>query len=208
MLYSKNKKINKKKVVSFIMIELIDGDLDVLIFKNFLNKEQSDWLLTYCLQDHGWKHDKYNFSGKEVLSPRLTSLYGSKTYSYSGQKLNLKPFTKTLLRLKQIVEEQYKHKYNAVLFNKYRDENDSISWHTDAEKALGDKPTIASLSLGATRTFMFREIANKKNKHILELEHGDLVIMKGETQNFWEHSVPKSKIKSDIRVNLTFRTIV
>lgn len=190
------------------MVELKDNNLEILIFKEFLNKEQSDWLLKYFLSEVSWKQDKYKFSGKEFLSPRLTALYGSKPYSYSGQTLNPTPFSLAFIKLKKIIEEASNSDFNVVLLNQYRNGQDSVSWHSDSEKDLGENPVIASLSLGGKRPFKLREKANHKNKHTINLEHGDLIIMKGQTQNYWDHTIEKSKIHDDKRVNLTFRKII
>ena len=190
------------------MQNLLDNNLDILIFKRFLNQEQSDWLLSYCLNEVSWAQDEYNFRGKKVFSPRLTSLYGSKKYSYSGQTLNPKPFTKPLVKLEKLISNVAKSNYNVVLLNKYRNGEDSVSWHTDSEKSLGLNPNIASLSLGGSKPFKLREISNKKNQHEILLEHGDLIIMKSQTQHYWEHSIPKSKKFNKLRVNLTFRNII
>jgi len=176
------------------MIKLIDNKLDILIFKKFLNKEQADWLFNYCNSNIVWHQDRYNFGGREVLAPRLTALYGSKSYSYSGQTLNPIPFTKALNKLKSLIEKPCLSDYNIVLLNQYRNGEDSVSWHTDAEKSLGKNPIIASISIGCTRNFKFREKNNHKNQHQIELEHGDLIIMKGETQHYWEHCVTFRKI--------------
>jgi alkylated DNA repair dioxygenase AlkB len=188
--------------------KIIDNNLEIIIFKSFLDKHQSRWLFEYCIQNIKWKQDKYVYSGKEVLAPRLTALYGEKKYTYSGQTLTPIKFTKQLERLKNLIMEETGNFYNIALLNNYRDGNDSVSWHTDAEKALGLNPVIASVSLGGKRVFKLREKSNHKNQHLIELEDGDLIIMKGQTQHFWEHTIPKSKKMNDQRINLTFRKII
>jgi alkylated DNA repair dioxygenase AlkB len=92
------------------------------------------------------------------------------------------------------------------LLNRYRSGNDSISWHTDAEKELGINPVIASVNFGATRKFQLRHI-NTKEKLEIELTHGSLLIMQGELQHFWQHQVPKTSKVVNERINLTFRVI-
>lgn len=182
--------------------------LDVLFVKGFLNKEQADWFYNYCLGNVVWGQDEYNFNGKVVLSPRMTSLYGDKSYSYSGQKLKLNKLTTPMERIIQLLNEKFGYDFNVILFNHYRDGSDSVSWHTDAEKELGNKPVIASLSLGGSKVFKMREIADKSNKRDFLLENGDLLIMRGDTQKYWEHSVPKTKKHNDSRINLTIRKIL
>jgi alkylated DNA repair dioxygenase AlkB len=96
--------------------------------------------------------------------------------------------------------------FNSVLLNLYRSGNDSISWHTDAEKELGINPIIASVNFGATRKFQLKHIKSKEKIEI-ELTHGSLLIMQGELQHFWQHQVPKTSKPVNERINLTFRKI-
>src|SRR5205085_9445527 len=99
--------------------------------------------------------------------------------------------------------------YNSVLLNYYRDHRDSVAMHSDDEPELGAEPTIASLSLGGTRTFVMkhRSDAARKSERIA-LPSGSLLVMKGPTQRCWQHSVPKESAPCGPRVNLTFRKIV
>src|SRR6187431_60877 len=94
-----------------------------------------------------------------------------------------------------------------VLLNYYRDGSDSNGWHADNEKELGTNPVIASLSLGAERNFQLKhniDITQKKN---IILENGSLLLMKGTTQHFWKHQIPKTAKAIGPRINLTFRII-
>ena len=50
--------------------------------------------------------------------------------------------------------------FNAMLLRLYFDGADEIAWHTDGRTFLGDAPTIASLSLGATAQFQMRRMTN------------------------------------------------
>src|SRR5947207_545522 len=97
--------------------------------------------------------------------------------------------------------------YNAVLLNLYRDGGDSVGWHSDHEAGLGDCPTIASLSLGATRCFQFRHRRTKETI-TLELSEALWLVMAGETQRFWVHQVPKTTAAVERRINLTLRRMI
>jgi alkylated DNA repair dioxygenase AlkB len=149
-----------------------------------------------------------NMYGKQVAFPRLTSWYGDndKPYSFSGITLQPKEWTRELLEVKARIESLAHVQFNSVLLNRYRNQNDSISWHTDAEKELGQNPVIASVNFGATRKFQLRHI-NTKEKLEIELTHGSLLIMQGELQHFWQHQVPKVSKDVNERINLTFRVI-
>ena len=93
--------------------------------------------------------------------------------------------------------------------NYYRTGLDSNGWHSDDEKELGRNPVIASISFGSLRKFKLRHktMIGDTTKLDLELEHGSLLIMSGETQHFWKHCIPKTKSMIKPRINLTFRLV-
>jgi alkylated DNA repair dioxygenase AlkB len=105
------------------------------------------------------------------------------------------------------VEDSVGTNFTTVLLNLYRDGKDSNGWHADNEKELGQNPIIASVSFGATRTFHLQHNSNKEWKQKIMLEHGSLLLMKGTTQHFWKHQVPKTAKPIGPRINLTFRII-
>ncbi len=94
-----------------------------------------------------------------------------------------------------------------MLLNLYRNGRDSVAWHSDDEPELGKNPVIASVSFGATRRFMFRHKTQKELKCEIELTHGSLLLMRGATQHFWQHQIPKIKKIIQPRINLTFRQV-
>jgi alkylated DNA repair dioxygenase AlkB len=102
------------------------------------------------------------------------------------------------------VEQAADHSFNSMLLNYYRHGRDSIGFHADDEPELGTNPLIASLSLGATRTFILRHNRTAE-KRTYDLTHGSLLIMSGTLQHFWKHSVPKTTAAVGERINLTFR---
>ena len=81
-----------------------------------------------------------------------------------------------------------------------------MGWHADNEPELGDQPMIASVSLGETRRMLFRPVSGGKSLGI-DLGHGSLLVMKGDSQKNWKHSIPKSAREMELRINLTFRAI-
>jgi len=94
-----------------------------------------------------------------------------------------------------------------VLANRYRNGRDGMGWHRDSEAELGRDPTIASLSLGATRRFALKH-RNASPKLALELTAGSLLVMAGQTQRHYLHALPKTARDVGERINLTFRRIV
>ena len=96
--------------------------------------------------------------------------------------------------------------FNSVLVNLYRDGHDSVSWHSDNEAVNGKEPTIASVSLGATRRF---DLRHKETKEVVraDLEDGSLLVMSGLSQHCWVHQIAKTKTPVGPRINLTFRQV-
>ena len=89
-----------------------------------------------------WQQEYIKLYGKIIPLPRLTSWYGDpgKSYEYSGIKSEPHPWNDGLTHIKNKIQECAEHDFNCVLLNWYRDGNDSLSWHADDEKELGDKP--------------------------------------------------------------------
>ncbi|MBK8052272.1 MAG: alpha-ketoglutarate-dependent dioxygenase AlkB [Saprospiraceae bacterium] len=181
---------------------------EYLFYQDFFSKKESDLYLQNLKENIDWKQESMNMYGKQVNFHRLTAWYGDndKPYSFSGITLAPKVWTRELLEIKDKIEPLSKVQFNSVLLNRYRSGNDSISWHTDAEKELGINPVIASVNFGATRKFQLRHIKTKEKLEI-ELTHGSLLIMQGELQHFWQHQVPKTSKVVNERINLTFRVI-
>ena len=144
---------------------------------------------------------------KEVLTPRLSVWIGEREIR-PDDKRTPTPWTPELLSIKEKVEYYTGTTFNGVLLNYYRDGNDSVAWHSDKDTIPGLKTEIASVSIGAERNFDFRNKSNHKQQYSIKLEHGSLLLMKGDLQQFWEHRIAKSKIPMKGRINLTFRKVV
>lgn len=175
---------------------------------HFLEKHAADSLFSALEEGIEWKQESMQMYGKELNFPRLTAWYGDqdKPYTFSGITLKPNAWTSELQEIKSLIEPIAGVSFNSVLLNLYRDGNDSISWHTDAEKELGENPVIASVNFGAERTFQLRH-KHTKERIDIELGHGSLLIMEGPLQHFWQHQVPKTKKEKGPRINLTFRVI-
>jgi alkylated DNA repair dioxygenase AlkB len=170
----------------------------------------ADIILNRLIDEVPWRQEDVNVWGKTFKQPRLVAWYGDEgmAYRYSGISLNPLPWTDLLLDLKLRVEQASESKFNSVLLNYYRDNNDSMGMHSDDEKELGPNPTIASVSLGAERPFVFKSKRDPKARAIkIVLASGSLLLMKGETQHNYKHGIAKERQALGPRVNLTFRTI-
>jgi alkylated DNA repair dioxygenase AlkB len=184
-------------------------DAEIVYYPQFFDKEQADSIYTELLQKINWQQDNITVFGKTHPQPRLTALYGNegKPYSYSNITMQPHPWNSLLQKIKHYLEARTACEFTTVLLNQYRDGKDSNSWHADNEKELGPNPIIASLSLGAERVFQLKHNTITEAKKSITLEHGSLLLMKGTTQHFWKHQIPKTAKPTETRINLTFRTI-
>lgn len=185
-------------------------DAEVLFSARLTLPMSSEKLLEKLIRDVPWRSEKVTVWGKKFDQPRLIAWYGDpgKAYTYSGIALEPLPWFEELLALKTLVENYAQETFNSVLLNYYRNQSDSMGFHSDNERELGPRPTIASLSLGQERTFVFK---HKSAKHLspvrVRLPSGSLLVMKGETQANWKHGIEKESQPCGARVNLTFRRI-
>ncbi|MBY0066662.1 alpha-ketoglutarate-dependent dioxygenase AlkB family protein [Empedobacter falsenii] len=187
-------------------IQIMNGSY--IYIDNFFNRIEADFFLNDFINNIVWEQQSMNMYGKIIPFPRLTTWYGDndKPYTFSGITLQPHPWNESLLKIKSRIEPLSGVNFNSVLLNRYRDGNDSISWHTDAEKELGNNPVIASVNFGEERVFQLKH-KDTGERIDIPLKHGSLLIMMGELQHFWKHQVPKSKKTMKERVNLTFRVI-
>jgi alkylated DNA repair dioxygenase AlkB len=167
----------------------------------------NDVVLQRLIAETAWRSEQIVLWGKRMDQPRLTAWHGEQRYRYSGLTLEPLPFTELQLHIKQAVEAVSGHRFNSVLLNYYRNERDSMGMHSDDETELGREPAIASVSFGATRTFVLRHKRSKQTVK-LDLTSGSLLLMAGQTQYHWLHGINKSTRPIGPRVNLTFRNIV
>ncbi|NNE30749.1 MAG: alpha-ketoglutarate-dependent dioxygenase AlkB [Winogradskyella sp.] len=188
---------------------LILPNAELLYVPEFFSTTKANQLYNTIESETNWQQEDITVFGKTFKQPRLTSLYSDtdKTYSYSNIVMHPLPFTKTLLEIKSKVELQSQSHFNTVLINLYRDGKDSNGWHADNEKELGINPVIASVSLGESRPFHFKHRTLNEERYKLDLNHGSLLIMKGEMQHYWLHQIAKTKKVIKPRINLTFRKL-
>lgn len=155
-----------------------------------------------------WRKDKIQMFGNTYEQKRLVAWHGDLgvRYTYSKIEMESPGWTPTLLKIKEKIRTEFSVNFNSCLVNLYRDGSDHMSYHSDNESELGKNPHIFSVSLGGPRDFYLKHNDNRAIVK-LKLGGGDLLIMRGETQHCWKHSIPKRKNVDFERMNLTFRII-
>jgi alkylated DNA repair dioxygenase AlkB len=185
-------------------------ELDTDCFKYYpgiIPAPEADTILACLWKELDWRQQEIMLFGRKVLQPRLTAWYGEPEarYFYSGLQLEPLAWHPLLNDLKCRLESFTGATFNSVLANAYRDGSDSMGWHSDDEKELGQQPTIASLSFGDERRFLVREKGQRSSAMVLQ--HGSLLVMKGDSQRRFQHSLPKTRRAAGVRINLTYRMV-
>tara|TARA_R110000782_G_scaffold182437_6_gene272739 strand:- start:85443 stop:86054 length:612 start_codon:yes stop_codon:yes gene_type:complete len=187
------------------------ADADLLLV------EGTDWgwptpeLLSRLIADIPWRQESITLFGKTHLQPRLLCWMGDEgcAYRYSGRSFAPEPWHGHVAALRERVETLAQARFNSVLLNLYRNGSDSMGFHADDEPELGERPVIASVSLGAERIMHFRHRHDRGiSAQRVALVDGSLLIMRGDMQANWKHAIPKTRQAIGPRVNLTFRRIV
>ena len=188
------------------------NDLGVVI-------NEANALYENLLTELPWQPDIVTLFGKTHVTTRQIVWMGDHdvSYHYSGQTRRAVPWSKQMLHVKRHIEQQLSSSginvdFNSCLLNHYPSGEDGMGYHADDEKELGAQPIIASLSLGARRKFVFKhKTIRQKNKPVkveLYLESGQLIVMHGDTQDFWMHTITKTKTVTSGRISLTFRKVL
>ncbi|CAF2077343.1 unnamed protein product [Rotaria magnacalcarata] len=198
----------------------IDTQSTVKWCPDFISKEEGDALFDHLMEELNFEHTEISMYGKPVNLPRLQSWFAEEGLVVKElfQKQKQHIWTSPMRKLKTQLEKLLGAEFDYCLVNLYRDGNDYINFHADNEA----KDIVASVTLGATRKFLVRHIScfgkshtrkrkplttpDKKEYEFL-LTNGSLIVMLGDMQQYWKHSVPKEKKVQAPRINLTFRTM-
>lgn len=176
----------------------------IKIYQNFCSLSEQEFENLWSLRPSDNSYVK--IMGRDIKIPRKQSLFGNKTYRFSGKTVVSKSIENEFMKkiLDKINSMESEHNYDHIFVNWYEDGSEYIGYHSDNEKDLISGAPIYSLSLGATRKF---KIKNKISKEVIDivLDDGMLVVMGGDMQKEFWHSIPKTTKCQNKRINLTFR---
>jgi alkylated DNA repair dioxygenase AlkB len=146
-----------------------------------------------------WKAEKRRMYDRTVDVPRLLSFY-AEDRALPDPALELARCALTAHYGAELGES-----FCTLGMCLYRDGRDSVAWHGDTLGRGGTEDTmVAILSLGARRRLSLRPRAGGAALRF-ELGRGDLLVMGGDCQRAWEHSVPKTKRPVGPRISVQFR---
>jgi len=151
--------------------ELLPFDGSALLIPHFISSVESTKLFTQLNEETPWEMPEMVMFGKKYPQAGFSTWFTDTNVSYVYSGITRTPHAMTPL-LQDVMRQcalASGAEYNSVLVNLYRDGNDSVSWHSDNEEINGSEPTIASVSLGATRRFDLRHKATGDGRAIATL---------------------------------------
>ena len=141
-----------------------------------------------------WQQRTREMWDKEVLEPRLVASWRT------GD-----PLPQEISELVAPLDARYGVHFDSCLINLYRDGDDAVAWHADTVRKVMRDPLVATVSLGARRSFLVRPAAGGPVTRRYAPGEGDLIVMGGAMQHDWHHTVPREKSASGARMSITLR---
>lgn len=149
-----------------------------------------DWLLEHA----PWRQRTRTMWDRDVLEPRLVAVWET------GAAL-----PPPVGELAAPLSQRYDVEFDSCLVNLYRDGGDAVAWHGDTVRKRMRDPLVATVSLGARRSFLLKPVAGGPVVRRYRPGEGDLVVMGGSCQHDYVHTVPREKSASGARMSITLR---
>lgn len=153
-----------------------------------------DVLFERMLEIAPWQQRSRQMWDAEVLEPRLVAAWRT------GE-----PLPPEVRELVEPLDERYGVRFDSCLVNLYRDGSDAVAWHADTVRKVMRDPLVATVSLGARRSFLVRPAEGGAVVRRYAAGEGDLIVMGGAMQHDWHHTVPREKSASGARMSITLR---
>ena len=188
--------------------ELLPFDGSTILHNRIFNEDFTREAFKFLREKTPWEQPEIVMFGKKHKQSCLSTWHSDAgvNYVYSGVERVAHPMNEFLSEIRRRCEVVANSRFNSVLVNFYRDGSAGMGWHSDNEAINGREPTIASVSLGATRRFDLRHRETKQTVKV-DLEDGSLLVMSGLSQQCWVHQIAKTAKPVGPRINLTFRLV-
>lgn len=170
------------------------SNADVFVVPNW--GMNTDILFKALLEQCPWT--KYSNCTK-----RMHCIMGA-DYPFSGRVHKASTMHPYVQRVMDRINKEFGLNLNSVYMNYYPDATVGLAYHQDREHIIVPGSTVVSLSLGASRTFWFKKVSDKREKGWL-LNDGDLVIMGKDSQVMYQHGLKAEPELLGARISITFR---
>jgi len=141
-----------------------------------------------------WKQGRRLMYHRTVNVPRLTAAAPTKGAS-----------ARLLGDMSESLAGYYGVRFAGITLAWYRNGEDSVAPHGDRIGRLCDDTVIAIVSVGAPRRFLLHPVGGGRSI-TFSPGWGDLLVMGGNCQRTWLHSVPKLA-RADPRISIQFRAM-
>jgi alkylated DNA repair dioxygenase AlkB len=194
---------------------IIPGCVEVT--RNWLTEEEANNLFLYLESNISFSKGTLVIIDKQIPTPRTQAFFGdddAPNHQYTGSTNKLLPWDPEIKKIRDRIDPSF----NSCLVNRYNNGNQYIGYHSDKELDPNYQK-VATVSLGQSRKFYLQPIISKKEKEEEKiyrkrkdtiktiLHSGDLVVMFGDCQKLYKHSIPKEKKATNPRISLTFRKL-
>lgn len=196
---------NKKAVTRKLCTQEKFKECEITNYKGAMTDKDANKLLDYLNKEILPTMKVQKTTGLRTENARKIKWYGPQ-YTYSNTTLETnEDWDPIIEETKEWVQNTFNVTFNSCLINYYKAGNVGIGAHSDDEPELGDQPFIVSLSLGTSRTMIFRDKDNRSMAERVVLTHGSILTMAGRTQELLTHEIPAEQTAHTPRYNLTFR---
>lgn len=184
-------------------------DASVLYIPDSIDRETSMQWYNELSRLSTWYQPTLKVYGKSIIQSREIAAYTPDpelVVKYSGTTVKLHTdYPPVLAEIQNFVEKKLGVQFHHVMLNRYGSGDVHIGLHADGL----ENRVIATLSLGADRTFIMRHRTAKGDQGLKKwkLKDGSLFVMQGETQRFWKHEIPREPKVKEGRISLTFRRL-
>jgi alkylated DNA repair dioxygenase AlkB len=192
----------------------------IVIVKNILTLEEQLKLIEIVERNGGLKDENSNWNFKNHVGISLRGRKFQRLSNYPSEDAEF--LLKISENFKAIVEEADQtliFKPVTHLLTLWYPNAKGGGWHKDDYSTPTKKSNdgdigapVYSLTVGNTCVFSYRLVGEKKGKHVIELESGDIIVFGGPQREMY-HQAAKIKLGTflekpgfDARINLTFRT--
>lgn len=184
----------------------LEAGSELVHVPRYLGPDEASALYLHC-EGLAWARQPM----RGVLTKRANAWFSERPvdYVYSGQSWPARALTPDLRAVAERLSVAAATAFDCVLATLYPQGDAAVDFHRDDEPIFGEHPTIASLSLGATRVFEVRDGCRGRREGLsIALGDGDLVVMRGAFQERYTHRLKKGSPRVGSRINLSFRRLL
>ena len=147
---------------------------------------------------------------KAVGDQREVCYVGDFKYRYTGGHHEPAEIPGPVKNVIDVIKDKYetsKRKIISCMMTKYKDGDSHCPMHSDNERTIDPDSDIVTISIGCDRTMGFKSTEDPNKTATVPLPDNSLIVFSRTSQEYWQHSIPKTTEPTGVRYSLTFRII-